>query len=1017
MSRIRTYVRAVTCGSRSDLGALKSTTPTDLVLWDGTVGPGSHTWTITSEGSSVNVYGLWVGAGTTPPTVWSVSLSASATSQVAGQPVTFTATTNQSVSGTGYQIELMEQGSPEPLCLVFVGTVLQCSLIFEGPAVGTHTFIAVVASCGLPATAFGACDTSTVVAQSSTVTVTWYVAPPIVPTFSLDITSGGSDHTLFFFGSSSSYSALESDASSSTLSQYPLFPIAEYLVRSVLPVTAGTHLPLYSVQAFPGTDSSPPSSGQLSSSETSRLTEEAFAWAYDYDFGLVLPGYPSATSVFDQLVQNELGQQIGIVAGTLVNDLTIISPIIAHIATLIGTTGSQAVGKFASLFVEIAHGAQSLSGMFPSDPTIDSQVESCFTSVGLPSPGSNVQPGAAVAILAESNASDTTLTSLAKCVYQDAYGSALPTDAQSYAVGLLQNIGTEVYNQAFSVGAGAAAAGAYSFAALYFGAGYSAADAGTAATQAELSQVSGTFDDAFVPLELLAAAGIVSQTFILPRVDQLQEEVNIQQTGAALGTTTSTDLQQIGATNGTTQPIAGDTVGNAEADIGVLWADLAAWGSIDYAYVNSELFPSQSQLSGDSGLAMAAGGNAFYLLRYEVASYQLATSLANAAVATNTSSTSSGTASNGNASITFQGTGTVSLRTFTGTPVTQANLNIGSQYFDLGFLSGSDATSATLTICGVLADQSLWWQTAAGQWQQMTPGGSYNSATSCLAVTFNASSDPTISELTGTVLSVASPATSLSLGGGALSPGVVGQGFFATLSAAGGTTPYLFSVTGGRLPGGVTLNATTGVISGTPTATGTFSFTVQVTDSSASPQSASAAFSLSISPATPGCITSTIHGKFVVPAGSSACVGRGGRITGPVNVESGGTLWVLDGAITGPITSMQAATVGLCGATISGPVRISGTTEEIVIGDGGGCDGNVITGPVSLTKNSGGAELLMGNTITGPVTVDGNTSLISLIGSNSITGPFECSSNSPAPTNGGSMNTVTGPKNGQCASL
>jgi hypothetical protein len=50
-------------------------------------------------------------------------------------------------------------------------------------------------------------------------------------------------------------------------------------------------------------------------------------------------------------------------------------------------------------------------------------------------------------------------------------------------------------------------------------------------------------------------------------------------------------------------------------------------------------------------------------------------------------------------------------------------------------------------------------------------------------------------------------------------------------TATGGTSPYTWSVATGALPGGITLNPTTGLLSGTTTATGNFSFTVQVKDS------------------------------------------------------------------------------------------------------------------------------------------------------------------------------------------
>jgi polysaccharide export outer membrane protein len=49
--------------------------------------------------------------------------------------------------------------------------------------------------------------------------------------------------------------------------------------------------------------------------------------------------------------------------------------------------------------------------------------------------------------------------------------------------------------------------------------------------------------------------------------------------------------------------------------------------------------------------------------------------------------------------------------------------------------------------------------------------------------------------------------------------------------ASGGNGAYQFAITGGALPAGIALNPATGSISGTPTADGTFSYTVQVTDS------------------------------------------------------------------------------------------------------------------------------------------------------------------------------------------
>ena len=61
--------------------------------------------------------------------------------------------------------------------------------------------------------------------------------------------------------------------------------------------------------------------------------------------------------------------------------------------------------------------------------------------------------------------------------------------------------------------------------------------------------------------------------------------------------------------------------------------------------------------------------------------------------------------------------------------------------------------------------------------------------------------------------------------------GSQGVAYSQTVSASGGTGPYTFSVISGALPTGLALDTNTGVISGTPSGSGSSSFTVEADDS------------------------------------------------------------------------------------------------------------------------------------------------------------------------------------------
>ena len=98
--------------------------------------------------------------------------------------------------------------------------------------------------------------------------------------------------------------------------------------------------------------------------------------------------------------------------------------------------------------------------------------------------------------------------------------------------------------------------------------------------------------------------------------------------------------------------------------------------------------------------------------------------------------------------------------------------------------------------------------------------------------------------------------------------GQVQAAYSATLQATGGTTPYTWSVTSGTLPAGLSLTASSGAISGTPTTAGTSSFTIQVADSAGN--KASAGFSITVTGGTGGGTMPTFGHVFIVVGENSS---------------------------------------------------------------------------------------------------------------------------------------------------
>ncbi|TXI48178.1 MAG: autotransporter domain-containing protein [Lysobacter sp.] len=165
--------------------------------------------------------------------------------------------------------------------------------------------------------------------------------------------------------------------------------------------------------------------------------------------------------------------------------------------------------------------------------------------------------------------------------------------------------------------------------------------------------------------------------------------------------------------------------------------------------------------------------------------------------------------------------------------------------------------------------------------------------------------------------------------------GQVGLAYSQTVTASGGNAPYTFAVTAGALPAGLTL-APSGTLSGTPTAGGTFNFTVTATDSSPfpGPFSGNRAYVLTIT-----------DGEVVLPPDTLPDGTLGVPYTGATGPATGATApytyAVTAGALPGGL-SINPST-----GQITGTPNALGTFNFSVTAT----DSSTGTGPYDITEN------------------------------------------------------------------
>jgi len=143
--------------------------------------------------------------------------------------------------------------------------------------------------------------------------------------------------------------------------------------------------------------------------------------------------------------------------------------------------------------------------------------------------------------------------------------------------------------------------------------------------------------------------------------------------------------------------------------------------------------------------------------------------------------------------------------------------------------------------------------------------------------------------------------------GASLPPGTVGMNYSQSFSVVGGTQPYAWSLSSGSVPG-LTFDANQVVLAGTPTAPGTFTFSLQARD--AGGLSATRSFSVTINPATLAITTGTQLSDSVLGAPYSYQMSASGGVA-PYTWSANG---LPDGLAIDPNSGIIGGTVGAAGA-------------------------------------------------------------------------------------------------------
>ena len=290
--------------------------------------------------------------------------------------------------------------------------------------------------------------------------------------------------------------------------------------------------------------------------------------------------------------------------------------------------------------------------------------------------------------------------------------------------------------------------------------------------------------------------------------------------------------------------------------------------------------------------------------------------------------------------------------------------------------SGTAGTAYSQALQATGGSGSYSWSIASGT----LPSGLILSDSGIISGTPNASGSATFTAIvrdrsnpqqtaTTVSLTISIAPVPLNISSTSVATGTSGRPYNAALQAVGGTPGYKWAVRSGALPNGLSLNSTTGVISGTPMASGKVSFVAAVNDSSSPTESASAQMTINIAAAPLSILTSVLPTVTAGTGYSQTLQATGGTAPYQWSITAGQlpaglVLSASTGTISGTPTASGTSTFTATATDSSSPALTSSVQMSLQI--------SATVAPMSIIAPSS-ATGTVGTAFSQPLIVSGGT--------------------------------------------